>query len=199
VINLKNPGRTLATSQFAFVGNDRVAGFNPDEPNKSGIFTLPGGELVEQFRLPTGQISAATEPNMLLVRPSGKSAVGVFDLGRKAVTRTNVMEAFDAFGAVFATERETGHVGVFAAAGDTLIKDVAIPAGELGHVRAAAISKDFQWLAVSGTIARCGLGSSRASAAWPTSAVSMARISMTADCFLRTCRRWPAKAARSCV
>ena len=59
------------------------------------------------------------------------------------------MDAFDAFGAVFATERETGHVGVFAAAGDTLIKDVAIPAGELGHVRAAAISKDFQWLAVS--------------------------------------------------
>lgn len=148
-INLKNPSRKLATSQFVFVAADRVAGFNPDEPAKSGIFKLPGGDMLEQFPLPSGELTAATETNLLLVRPSGKSAVGVFDLAKKVISRTSAMEAFDLFGSEFATERETGHVGLFAMAGDSLIKDVAIPAGELGRVRAASISSDFHWLAVS--------------------------------------------------
>ncbi|HEX5070141.1 MAG TPA: M48 family metalloprotease [Vicinamibacterales bacterium] len=149
IVNLRNPGRTLATSQFAFVGADRVAGFNPDEPAKSGIFSLPSGNMVEQFPLSSGQLTTATDPNLLLVRPSGKNAVGVFDLTRRSFTKANLTDAFDLVSGSFATERETGHVGVFAAAGDTLIKDVAIPAGVLGAVRATAISSDFKWLAVS--------------------------------------------------
>jgi len=149
VLNLKNPGRKLATSEFDFVGDDRVVGFNPDEPNKSGIFKLPGGEMVEQFPLPTGQLRAATDRNLLLVRPSQKYAVGVFDLRKKSVTKGNVLEAFDVLGDVFVTERETGRIGLFASADDKLVKEIAVPAGELGHVRATAISADFKWLAVS--------------------------------------------------
>jgi hypothetical protein len=99
--------------------------------------------------MPTGQLTAATAPNMLLVRPAGKNAVGVFDLAKKAMTKGNVLEAFDVVNDVFATERETGRIGVFASASDTLIKDIAVPAGELGHIRATAISTDFRWLAVS--------------------------------------------------
>jgi hypothetical protein len=178
------------------VGNDRVVGFNPDEPNKSGIFKLPGGEMVEQFPLPTGKLTVASDRNMLLVRPLQKYAVGVFDLTKKSVAKGNVLDAFDILGDTFVAERETGRIGVFTSADDKLIKDTTLPAGTLGP---RAGRHDFLGLQMArglGAIRAAPSGILAPSGASRTSAGSTAPTSTTPECFLPICPNWAASPAR---
>ena len=149
VVALKAPAKKLIGSSFTFIGPNRLVGFNADDPSKSGILQLPGGEISEQFMLPSSKLSTAAKGNYIFLRPFQKYDVGIFDLGMKAVVKGNATPAIDVYDNVFFAERGTGDLGLYAMDGNQVQGSVALPAARLGLVRAAAVSPDFRWLALS--------------------------------------------------
>jgi len=149
VVPLKGLAKKLISSSFAFIGPTRLVGLNADDPAKSGIMQLPGGEVVEQFALPAGKLASASKGSVVFVRPFQKYGVGVFDLATKTVSKGNATPAFDVFESVFLAERGTGDLGLYAMDGNQIRSSVALPAARLGRIRAAAVSPDFRWLALS--------------------------------------------------
>jgi WD40 repeat protein len=140
--------KKLLSGKFAFVAPDRVVGVNPEDFNKSALVGFPGGEVIEQFPL-VGDPEAAARGNYLLLRPVANFPVGVMDLASKKIFMANKQRAMDVYGDVFASERINGELGIYRLDNRELVTKVLMPPNPLGRLRAAAISPDLKWLAVS--------------------------------------------------
>lgn len=151
---MKGQMKTLLASGFAFIGNDRLLGFNPQEPQKSAILSLPGGEVVEplplnQFRMANSSFTGATRGSYLMVRPAGQYAAGVMNLTTKAFTIGSKTRALDIYDNVYVSERLNGELGLYSTEKNEVKAVVVLPPNQLGRLRATAVSPDFDWLAVS--------------------------------------------------
>lgn len=140
--------KKILSGKFTFLGPDRVIGVNVREPRKSGIVGFPSGEVVEQFYL-AGWPHPVARGNYVMLRPVENHPVGVLDLSTKQVVMANRRRAFDVYGDVFASEQVGGEVAVYGVGDKRLRAKVVVPRNPLGRLRAAAVSPDFKWLAVS--------------------------------------------------
>jgi hypothetical protein len=61
----------------------------------------------------------------------------------------NATAALDIHGDVFVAERTSGDLGLYSMSGNVLMQSVALPPNALGRLRAATVSRDLKWLAVS--------------------------------------------------
>jgi hypothetical protein len=109
---------------------------------------FPGGEVVEQFTL-NGQPEAATKGNYILLRPIHGYAAGLMDLATKKIVMANKLAAIDVYERFFVAERTNGEVGLYLVENSERVGVVALLRNPLGILRAAAVSPDFKWLAVS--------------------------------------------------
>src|SRR5262245_11776355 len=148
-LSLKGDVKKLIAGGFAFTASDRMIAFNPENPDKSALLGLPGGEIIEEFPMFPGRLAAATKGNYLLVRPFQKSAVGVVDLAKRMAIKGNKSPAIDIYDQVFVAERLTGELGLYTTDKNQLLASVTLPKNPLGRLRAMALSADFKWLAVS--------------------------------------------------
>ncbi|HEY8459070.1 MAG TPA: M48 family metalloprotease, partial [Blastocatellia bacterium] len=146
---LKGNLKKLIAGGFTFTAPDRMIVYNAENPNKSALLGLPGGEIMEEFPMFPGRLAAATKGDYLLVRPFRKSAVGVVDLARRMAIKGNKTPALDIYDNVFVAERLTGELGLYATDKNELLAAVTLPQNPLGRLRAMSLSSDFKWLAVS--------------------------------------------------
>ncbi|HYN85153.1 MAG TPA: M48 family metalloprotease [Pyrinomonadaceae bacterium] len=140
--------KKLLSGKFTFVAPDRLIGVNPENPRESAAVSFPAGEVLEKFEL-GGQPDAVARGNYLLLRPVQNFPVGLLDLASKKVVMANKQRAFDVYGDTFVSERTDGAIGLYNVETRVMSSKVALPRGRLGRLRAAAVSPDFKWLAVS--------------------------------------------------
>lgn len=148
-LSLKGNIKKLIAGGFAFMGPDRLIAYNQEKPDKSALVALPKGEILEEFPMFPGKLSAVTKGNYLLVRPFQKSAVGVVDVAKGMAIKGNKTRALDMHNDIFVAERLTGELGLYANEKNELLSVVNLPRNPLGRLRAMAVSPDFQWLAFS--------------------------------------------------
>jgi hypothetical protein len=148
-VALKGGAKKLVAGGFAFIGPDRLIGANRQELPKSGTVALPAGEVVSQMPLPRGDLAAATSGEYLFVRPFQKYAVAVLSLAKQEIVKGSERAAIDFHDAAFVAERGSGELGLYNAADNSLKASTVVPPGTLGRVRAAALSTDFRYLAIS--------------------------------------------------
>lgn len=149
VISVRDQARRLLGGSFTFVAGDRIVGRNPQDPKRSGVIELPGGQ-VKEVALPAGTLSRVSRPGHVLIAPVEKFAMGLFDLEAQQVVTGFTNRTADVFGDTYASERGAGDVGLFAVEGNKLQKSVVLPAPLLS-VRLGAISPSLRWLSVSGS------------------------------------------------
>lgn len=141
--------KKMLSGRFDFLSPDRIIAINPEDARKSAIMSFPAGEVLEQFEL-GGKLEAVTQGNYVLLRPIQNFAVGIFDLSTKKIVIANKQAAFDIHGGEFVSERKDGEIGLYAVQGQQQMKSkVVLRRNPLGRLRAAAVSPDFRWLAVS--------------------------------------------------
>ena len=152
-VQLKDSVKRLLGERFAFIAPDRIVGLNMEDVKKSGIVTFPAGEVVEQFPL-GGRIAPVTRGDYVLV--SGlintggpRLAVMLFDLKSKKFVRGNKTPATDVYERWVVSERVNGELGLYDMESNAPPTTVVLPRNNLGRVRAAALSADLKWLAVS--------------------------------------------------
>ena len=147
VVPVQN-GRLLDTG-FTFLAADQVLALNAGQPGRSVILDLPSGAIAETLKLPVGLLEASADGRHVLIRPMEDHAVGVFDLTSKTVVKTSVTSALDVHGARYVAERGVSDVGVQDLDNDRILGQATLPPTSLSRLRAAAVSSNFSYVAVS--------------------------------------------------
>jgi WD40 repeat protein len=140
--------RLLGGGDFAFLAPDKLIAVDPQDMRKSAIVKFPSGEAIDQFPI-SGRLDAASNGNYVLMRPIQGFAAGVMDLTTKKIVLANKLSAMDVWGDFYLSERINGELGLYRVQGTQRVGVVVLPRNPLGILRAAAVSPDFKWLAVS--------------------------------------------------
>ena len=149
-VPLKGPAKRLLVSGFAFLGNDRIVGFNAADPKKSGMISLPSGDVTATFPLNGNRLEGATKGDFVFIRPYQKYAVVVTDLAKAMIVKGSPNPAIDIYGDAFVAERNTGELAIYNVADNQIKAVTTLPPAGLGRLRATAVSSDFKYVAVSG-------------------------------------------------
>jgi WD40 repeat protein len=142
--------KDVTSSSFAFLGPDRIAGVNLFEPEKSPILRFPSGERIGQIRFVRGtHIAPVAHGDYLLVRPIKDYALGVLDLKSNNIPAAVKEPAADVYDGTMVHERMGGELSLDVIATKQHIATLQLPRARLGRLRAAAVSPDFNWMAIS--------------------------------------------------
>jgi WD40 repeat protein len=149
-ISLPGSIRDVLKSSFAFLGPDRIIGIELASPAKSPILRFPSGERLEQVRLANGlTLGGATHGDYLFVGPLRDEPMGLLDLKNGKLPIKFKRTAADIYDGTFVTERVTGELGLNALGKSDDLAIIKLPQARLGPLRAAAVSPDFNWVALS--------------------------------------------------
>lgn len=148
-IKVSGDVRRHLSTDFTFLGPDKIAGQDTHDRTKGAIVQFPEGRLTDRFPFGPGRVTASANPRYLLVRPLQNSAVGIFDLKEKKLILSNRMAAFDIWGNTAVSERLSGEIGLYEIPKHEPYKILKMPLGHLSRLRSSAISEDLRWLALS--------------------------------------------------
>ena len=153
---LSLPGsiKDIVKASFAFLGPDRIIGIEVSAPTKSAILRFPSGERVRQIGLVNGiELVSATHGDYIFVGPLKDQPMGLYDLKTGKIPIKFKRTAADIYDGVFVTEQVTGELVLndVARVFDNVdpLASVKLPQGRLGALQAAAVSADFNWMAIS--------------------------------------------------
>jgi WD40 repeat protein len=141
--------KKLIVGGFVFVGPDRLFGLDLENPKNSALVTFPAGAVIDHVPMTANKLDAPTRGNYLLIRPMKDYAVAAVDLATKTIFKSYKKAAFDFYEQEFIAELLNGEIGLFGVEKNDLHAKVVLPRKPLGRLRAAALSADWQWLAVS--------------------------------------------------
>ena len=141
--------QNLMSYSFTFLGSGRIVGLNTFHPDKSPVAEFPSGEILDRVPLGGGSLTAATNPNFLLIRPVINYPVGGYGLAEKKLVYTNRNSATDVWSEYSVSERLNGEIGLYKLGEAKPTVVAQLPLGKLGGLRAFAISPDLKFLALS--------------------------------------------------
>jgi len=142
--------RDMTAGSFAFVDKDRVVAINRLSPQSSPIIRFPSGEKIDQVALGNVDIESPAHGDWLLVRPLKDYAVGVLDLKKKTFVASNRNAAMDVYDDIAVAERTTGELALYKMGASGAIARSQLPRGPLGKLKAAGISSEGSYFAMSG-------------------------------------------------
>jgi hypothetical protein len=142
--------KNLAGAGFTFLGPDKMVGINPGSPAKSHVVKFPTGEVIDDVSLWDGSNPrAATHGYFLFVGPLKDYALGIMDLTTKENKIVIKQNAADMYDGVFVTERANGELALRDKEHQDPLAVLQLPEASLGRLRAAAVTPDLAYMAVS--------------------------------------------------
>jgi Peptidase family M48 len=141
--------KDLLGAGFTFLGPDRVIGVNSSDSKKSGVAGFPSGERISELTLGHQSLEAVARGDYVLVRPMQFYPVGVLNLLTQNVVLASKAPAMDLYDQTFVTEQRGGELELKNLSSRQTLAKAYLPLSPLGRLRAAAVSPDFKWLAVS--------------------------------------------------
>ncbi len=151
-LSLPGSVKNLLTMSFAFVAADRLVAVSGEKGEKSAVVRFPSGEVVTKLVLsPNNKLAGTARGDYLLLRPVDQYPVAAMDLKTQKIFMANRKEALDFIEGHYVGERVDGELGLYrlTGAGSELVGTALMPRGRLGRLRAAALSPDLNWLAIS--------------------------------------------------
>jgi hypothetical protein len=150
------PGWDLKSSisgEYAFIGDDRVAGRNLSNPMESNVFSFPGGAHLLRTTLPP-EIGTVTHPgDKQYVLGYGMQGYGVclLDLASQKYVLQFKTHAMDVDGETVVGENNGGKLGIVQIGSSNNAKQqiIELPLSPLPYGTRSALSKDGRYLAIS--------------------------------------------------
>ena len=149
MVPLKGEIKKVIAGGFAFVGSDKIVGRDFENPQKSGVYSFPSGEVVENFELFTSSIESVTSGNYVLLKNFGKLSGGLLNLTNRKVFSVNDRPALDLYNDIAASEQLNSQLALYNVSGGQP-ELLALPQNPLGRLYAVDLTPDLNWLAVSG-------------------------------------------------
>jgi hypothetical protein len=149
-VGLPGSIRDHVADGFTFLGPDRIVVIDSREPEKSPILRFPSGERLDQFRLAQGlTLRAVAHGDYLLVGPLKDHPLGLMDLTSKQIPISFKRGTADVYDSVLVNERLNGEVALYPVGKKEPSATITLPQARLGKLRAAAVSPDLEWIAIS--------------------------------------------------
>jgi hypothetical protein len=146
--------RDNITGDYAFVGNDRIAGISRFDPKKSGLYSFPEGKTLQKVNMSFAGVKSVSHPGdalRMLAYGLKDYRVGLVDLTTERVLQGAKTPALDEYDSSLVAESRGGAV-VVATIGDLDMSKqhhVLLPPSPLPFYPTAALSPDGRYLAVS--------------------------------------------------
>ena len=158
-VNIGGDLDSVLSRSYAFLDPTRVIGMASTDAAESGIFSFPGGKRLKKFSLYANEIQSTGNPDYFVIRPLLHTTLGVFDLKTAQIVIGLNKEDVAVWNNEIIFESAAGKMVVREMTGtgaDTSIDGpdraaLDLPAVAVGDLRAAQISNNFRWLALSST------------------------------------------------
>jgi hypothetical protein len=149
--------KDILLSSFAFVGPDRVMGVSASNFKNSPLLRFPSGERINQYQLSSSlHLDSVSRGDYVLVHPLKDFGIGLLDLNTKEAPAVIKEPTLDIYDDTLLRERINGEVSLENLSTKIPLARIQLPQARLGPLRAAAVSPDLDWLAIS-TRSRGGL------------------------------------------
>jgi hypothetical protein len=149
-VSLPGDIRDHVADGFAFLGPDRIMMVDARTPLKSAILRFPSGERLDQLPLARGlHFRAVTRGNYVLLGPLKEHPLGLLDLTAKQIPISFQRGTADVYDGVMVNERLDGEVALYPVGQQRPSASITLPQARLGKLRAAAVSSDLDWVAIS--------------------------------------------------
>jgi len=146
-----NFGGTNLQGPFAFVTPDRLVAVNENDPKNSAVLHFPDGNVIDRLILGDRDLFGVTHGNYAIVRPVNNGQAGVLDLGKKIFPIiTKLSPAIDVYDNTLVVERGTGELALMDVDPLKVQTQASLSISPLGPLKAAAVSPDLNWIAMSG-------------------------------------------------
>jgi len=163
--NLQKPLKTggdlkkVTTRPFIFLDSHRVIGMISTNTQESGIFSFPDGKRLARFNFAAKEIKRTDNPRYVVIKPLTDAMMGLFDLEQGIIVSGANKRDADVWNDTILYESVSGTILLskvnYNEQEKTLqiqtppLRTIDIPVASLGEVRAAGLSDNLQWLAVS--------------------------------------------------
>ena len=149
----------VLSRSYAFLDPTRVIGMSSSDATESGIFSFPEGRRLKKFSLYANEIEATGNPDYFVIRPLLHTTLGVFDVKTAQIVIGLNKEDAAVWKNQFIFESAAGKMVIremTGAGAETSIEgpdhaSLDLPSAAIGDLRAAQISNNFRWLALSST------------------------------------------------
>jgi WD40 repeat protein len=149
-VGLPGSIRDHVADGFAFLGPDRIVVIDSRAPEQSPILRFPSGERLDQVRLARGlTLVAVTHGDYLLVGPLKEHPLGLMDLTSKKIPLSFHRGTADVYDNVLVNERLDGELALYPVGKKEPSATITLPQARLRKLRAAAVSPDLGWVAIS--------------------------------------------------
>lgn len=150
-IQLGRKLKALIQTSMAFVGSNEL--FMAGEPKRGDLYhglllSFPDGKVLKDIDIGRQSVQGVAHGENVLVAPLKDYAVGVLSLGSGALVAGNKLPAMDMWDNLTVSEDAVGGVA-FRELGTSRMTHVPLPVGLLPRTRAAALSRDGAFLALS--------------------------------------------------
>ncbi len=136
---------------FAFLAPDRLIAVNENDGRNSAVIQFPDGNIIDRVTLGDQGLSAAAHGNFAIVRPVKDGLAGVLDLTKHNFPIiTKLSPAVDVYDNTLVVERASGEVQLMDVDPLKTQSQAALSLSPLGPLKAAAVSPDLKWIAISG-------------------------------------------------
>jgi WD40 repeat protein len=143
---------------FVFLDSSRVMVRDVTFLGVAGIFSFPGGKLLDTIPIGPHLFFTPTRGDYALLYPHEKYAIAVMNLKTKRIVTALEQKTVDIYGDEYVRELADGDLGLFDVHSLQLNKHVAFPADDSHGFTRAFASLDLNWIAGCG-LQRCALWS----------------------------------------
>lgn len=146
--------RDSITGTYAFLGSDRVAGVDRDQPGKSNVLSFPEGKVLQKLNMPFLSIEAVSNPGKslnVLVYGSKDYGIGICDLTESKILTAARTRALDEYDQAIVAETASGKLVLepIESTDEKLQKTIELPVSPLPWYPVTAMSRDGKYLVLS--------------------------------------------------
>jgi len=136
---------------FAFLAPDRLIAVNENDGKNSAVIEFPDGKVIDRVMLGDQGLSAVAHGNYAILRPVKGGLAGVMDLTKHSFPIiTKISPAIDVYDNTLVVERVSGEVQLMDVDPLKAQSQATLSLSPLGPLKAAAVSPDLKWIAISG-------------------------------------------------
>ena len=134
---------------FGFLSGNRFVGKSGSKGEHSAVVSFPSGEILYKIQIGFAKITPATNGDYVILSPIEKYPAGIMDLAQNKIFTALNQEAADIYDRFYALEREDGVLYLFRIGEPEALAKTELPPSPLPRLKAASLSADMHWLAVS--------------------------------------------------
>ena len=156
-VDLGGDLKKVASRSYVFLDPGRILGNSAAKLEAGGIFSFPAGKRLQKLEFGAEEIGSTGDENFVTIKPVSNASIGMFDVARSQIVMGMNKNDIAMWRDLVAFEAASGNIVIRQVKYNdekkmldgTDVGTIEIPVGSMQDMRAAEVSDDFGWMAIS--------------------------------------------------